>query len=106
MGVGVGSNWPDLTGDIPYVGNEQNQAMLQGALKHAREEGLSVDLRPIDVRAMPFPDGARSSRRVRLGVATNARKNGRAEESALEIARRRALCPRRDQRWGIRANQA
>lgn len=56
VGVGVGSNWPYLSSDIEYVGIEPNEAMLERALKHAREEGRSIDLRPVDVQAMPFPD--------------------------------------------------
>jgi len=56
VGVGVGSNWPYLPADIDYVGIEPNEAMLERALKHAREEDRSMDLRPIDVQSMPFPD--------------------------------------------------
>lgn len=58
VGVGVGSNWTYLTGDVEYLGIEPNEAMLERALKHAREEGRSMDLRPIDVQAMPFPDAS------------------------------------------------
>ncbi len=58
VGVGVGSNWPYLSSEIEYVGIEPNEAMLKRALKHGREEGRSMDLRPIDVQAMPFPDAS------------------------------------------------
>ena len=58
VGVGVGSNWPYLPGDVEYVGIEPNEAMLERALKHAREQGRSMDLRLIDVQAMPFPDAS------------------------------------------------
>lgn len=58
VGVGVGSNWPYLGGGVEYVGIEPNEAMLDRALKHVREEGRSLDLRPIDVQAMPFADGS------------------------------------------------
>lgn len=58
VGVGVGSNWPYLAGGVEYVGIEPNEAMLERALKHARAEGRSLDLQPVDVQAMPFPDGS------------------------------------------------
>jgi len=58
VGVGVGSNWPYLPGELEYVGIEPNEAMLERALRHAREEGRALDLRPIDVQAMPFPDAS------------------------------------------------
>ncbi|MBE7520626.1 MAG: class I SAM-dependent methyltransferase [Thermoflexaceae bacterium] len=58
VGVGVGSNWPYFAGDVEYVGIEPNEAMLERALNHAREEGRSMDLRPLDVQAMPFPDAS------------------------------------------------
>ncbi len=58
VGVGVGSNWPYLSSDIEYVGIEPNEAMLERALKHAREEGRSMDLQTVDVQAMPFPDAS------------------------------------------------
>ncbi|MGE0600618.1 MAG: class I SAM-dependent methyltransferase [Dehalococcoidia bacterium] len=58
VGVGVGSNWPYFPDDIEYVGIEPNEAMLERALKHARKEGRSMDIRPIDVQSMPFPDAS------------------------------------------------
>lgn len=58
VGVGVGSNWPYLSDDIEYVGIEPNEALLERALKHAHEEGRLMDLRPVDVQAMPFPDAS------------------------------------------------
>lgn len=58
VGVGVGSNWPYLPSDVEYVGIEPNEAMLERALKHARKERRSMDLRPIDVQLMPFPDAS------------------------------------------------
>lgn len=58
VGVGVGANWPFLADDVEYVGIEPNEAMLERALEHARKEGRSIDLRPTDVQAMPFPDGS------------------------------------------------
>jgi demethylmenaquinone methyltransferase/2-methoxy-6-polyprenyl-1,4-benzoquinol methylase len=58
VGVGVGSNWPYLPADIEYVGIEPNEAMLERALKRAREGGWPMDLRAIDVQAMPFPDSS------------------------------------------------
>jgi len=58
VGVGVGSNWPYLPSDVEYVGIEPNAAMIKRALKHAREEGRSMDLRPIDVQSMPFSDAS------------------------------------------------
>jgi len=50
VGVGVGSNWPYFPDDTGYAGIEPNEAMLERALKHAREEGRSLDLRLIDVQ--------------------------------------------------------
>ena len=58
VGVGIGSNWPYIRSDIEYVGIEPNEAMLERALKHARQQGRAVDLRPVDVQAMPFPDAS------------------------------------------------
>lgn len=58
VGVGVGSNWPYLAADVEYVGIEPNEAMLERAARHARDEGRSLNLQPIDVQAMPFPDSS------------------------------------------------
>ncbi len=58
VGVGVGSNWPYLADDVAYVGIEPNEAMLERAVRRAREEGRVLDLRPIDVQSMPFPDAS------------------------------------------------
>jgi ubiquinone/menaquinone biosynthesis C-methylase UbiE len=56
VGVGVGTNWEFLPGDVEYVGIEPDEYLLQRARRAAETRDRDLDLWPLDVQFLVFPD--------------------------------------------------
>ena len=56
LGVGVGANWPFLSGEIEYVGIEPDPYMLQRAQKRATAAGEHRALKGASAEQLPFED--------------------------------------------------
>lgn len=70
LGVGVGSNWPFLPGDVDYTGIEPDRYMLDRARRHAAEQGRHVELHEAAAEQLPFPDAAFDTVLVTLTLCT------------------------------------
>ena len=58
VGVGVGTNWAYLPETIEYTGIEPDPHMLRRAREQARRQGRTLDLQPLTVEELPFPDNS------------------------------------------------
>lgn len=56
VGVGVGTNWAYLPDGTEYTGIEPDPHMLRRARERAGRQARSLDLQPMSVEDMPFPD--------------------------------------------------